>query len=307
MPQRRFILLGLCLLILVVLSVFFFRELAWVSRFLVFGQKAHLNSSKAIPTCLGCPVRVVFVEGDSRLVRDYKSETPSLNRFLQKSYWFTRAYTNSLDPAVSRYSLLNLRYPDVAGGPQAGESRLETLLKEHGYSLELRTWSIREPGDLERHVQTLEPNALVILMALTGSSQHEQIRGAKDAAIHIPLLIYHPEAKDPGRIDDLISLVDVGPMLLNLIGLPAPDIAQGRSLMAPEPGRPVYGVAPGLEYAYDGEWKLIRRSNEDLHIFYLPLDPDQQDDLSGLFNPWVQKAVLRLTRDMDRWHPKGAP
>ncbi len=52
-----------------------------------------------------------------------------------------------------------------------------------------------------------------------------------DEMLHVPLMIRAPEL-EPGRRDDLVSLVDLAPTLLGLLGEPPLRTAEGRDLLA---------------------------------------------------------------------------
>ena len=88
-------------------------------------------------------------------------------------------------------------------------------------------------GVHERH-----PEALVILTSDHGESlvEHEYFfaygRFCYEPTAHVPLVVAHPRI-EAGRIGELVSLVDVLPTLVELIGLPSPAVVEGRSLLGP--------------------------------------------------------------------------
>jgi choline-sulfatase len=59
----------------------------------------------------------------------------------------------------------------------------------------------------------------------------EYKRSAHDASIRVPLVLDGPGLRDGGRRDDLVSLIDLPPTLLDAAGLPVPDAMQGSSLL----------------------------------------------------------------------------
>ncbi|SDU64258.1 sulfatase-like hydrolase/transferase [Jiangella alkaliphila] len=59
----------------------------------------------------------------------------------------------------------------------------------------------------------------------------EYKRSAHDASIRVPLVLDGPGLRGGGRRDDLVSLIDLPPTLLDAAGLPAPDAMQGVSLL----------------------------------------------------------------------------
>jgi len=120
--------------------------------------------------------------------------------------------------------------------------------------------------------------------------------------VRVPLLIRYPEAFANGsRVSAPVSLVDVMPTLLDLLGAPAPEGLQGRSFL---PGTEVREfnvaeyVAPQLDVlrrrfpkfdcsAYDrqlraaieGDWKLIWSSRGDHELYDLRQDPAESRNL----------------------------
>lgn len=96
----------------------------------------------------------------------------------------------------------------------------------------------------------------------------------------IPLVVVWPGRIDGGqRFSDPVSMIDVLSTILDLVGLPQPEIAQGRSLaslLRGEPGweaRPVFldefyldtesGELRGLIEVIDGQWGASLEINQD--------------------------------------------
>ena len=112
-----------------------------------------------------------------------------------------------------------------------------------------------------------------------------------EEVVRVPLILRHPSLVSAGlRVDDLVSLVDIAPTLLELCGLPADGTHWGRSLVpllrgeglppraAPlslQFGRPVPGTkrAP-MEGLHAGDHKVVRnRPGEAPILFDLEADP----------------------------------
>ena len=78
-------------------------------------------------------------------------------------------------------------------------------------------------------------DALVILTADHGESlvEHEYFfthgRFCYEPTARVPLVVAHPSLA-PGRVDEVISLVDLLPTVIDLIGLRSPSVLEGRSL-----------------------------------------------------------------------------
>jgi arylsulfatase A-like enzyme len=89
-----------------------------------------------------------------------------------------------------------------------------------------------------------------------GSWEHQKT--LYEEVIRIPLLLAGPGVV-PRREPQQASLLDVAPTLLAWAGLPIPEHAQGRSLLAPLPEREAYGET---DHTSDGTRKLFVRSGQ---------------------------------------------
>ncbi|MBW2272761.1 MAG: sulfatase [Deltaproteobacteria bacterium] len=109
--------------------------------------------------------------------------------------------------------------------------------------------------------------------------------------VHIPLIMDLP-GEPPRRIADVVSLMDLGPTILDIAGIPKPDGLVGHSMLEPracttpataygELMRPKTLEIHGW-YVRQGEWKLImNRKGEKL--FHLPTDPTEDSDKSDQY------------------------
>ncbi|MDP2308142.1 MAG: sulfatase [Pseudomonadota bacterium] len=150
------------------------------------------------------------------------------------------------------------------------------------------------------------PDATVVLFADHGEEffDHgglEHGHTLYDELLRIPLVVRAP-GLTPRRVTTPVSLVDLTPTVLELLGLADPEL-QGRSLvpvargdldptLAERPiafGRPLYGneawgsVAAGLKY--------ISRSGEEL-LFDLQENPEETKDLRADLDPAPARASL---------------
>lgn len=85
-------------------------------------------------------------------------------------------------------------------------------------------------------------NTVVIVTADHGNPLARSKCNLYDAGVRVPLAIRLPGVIPPGRkVTDLVSLVDVAPTLLDLAGLPIPEVMTGASLLpilkSPKSGR----------------------------------------------------------------------
>jgi len=113
--------------------------------------------------------------------------------------------------------------------------------------------------------------------------------GLFDEAIHVPLVLRHPRLVPGGAVsDDLVSLVDLAPTILDLCGIDAPAGMWGTSLRPSFLGRLAPRALP-LELTYrpmdvdlrgvrTEEFKVLRfKAGGPGHLIDLVRDPDEQD------------------------------
>ena len=93
-----------------------------------------------------------------------------------------------------------------------------------------------------------------------------------DSGIKVPLLVRWPGTIAPGSVvDDLVSLMDLGPTVLNVAGVPVPTYMQGRAFLGPgkpAPRQYVFAHRDRMDEAYDmmravrdRQYKYIRNFN----------------------------------------------
>jgi len=119
--------------------------------------------------------------------------------------------------------------------------------------------------------------------------------------LRIPLIVAVP-GRTPVVSDDEVGLIDVGPTLLDLVGLPAQPALHGRSLLpaiegSALPPRPIFAELLPSTATPDHEVVIIDRGKKLLHkvserrfeLFELGADPKQ---LKNLADDPAQKALL---------------
>ena len=128
-----------------------------------------------------------------------------------------------------------------------------------------------------------------------------------DEQLRVPLIIIVPGQK-PHRIEEPVSLVDVGPTLLDLVGAPVPGNMRGRSLMpyvegqgTPPGARPIFSeLMPATAWPHhaammiDGNHKLIHRiSDRRWELYDLKADADEKKNLADAPAAAAAFAALR--------------
>jgi len=152
-------------------------------------------------------------------------------------------------------------------------------------------------GELER--RGVLDDAIVVLTADHGEEfgEHggiEHGRTLYEESIRVPLIVVGPGIAAGQRVDEDVSLVDVAPTLLDLLGLSAEARFEGRSLLpllptgadgSRAPADILFELAPtgmrGAPQVHEGgirrgQLKLLLRTDGGRESFDLATDPDEQ-------------------------------
>ena len=111
-----------------------------------------------------------------------------------------------------------------------------------------------------------------------------------DPIVHVPLIVWDGRrGAAPGRVDELVSLMDVGPTLLEAAGIEVPSYLEGRSLRGyldaeAEPPSP-------REFVYcEDNYQIMMRSPTHKLVYYIGQEQgelyDLQADADELSNLW---------------------
>ncbi len=156
----------------------------------------------------------------------------------------------------------------------------------------------------------LAANTAVVLFADHGESwgeHHVYFHGQNltEEELRVPLIITVPGRK-PVVSDQEVGLIDVGPTLLDLVGITPPPYLHGRSLVpivdgGTLPPRPVFSelipctsTPDHQEAMVDQGWKLVHKfSDHRFELFDLHTDPKQMNNLS--YDP-AQKQRLEALK-----------
>ncbi len=109
----------------------------------------------------------------------------------------------------------------------------------------------------------------------------------------IPLIIYHPKLDHGVTVPQLTSLVDLMPMVLEILAVDPPPQMQGQVVWR-QPREWVYGSCLGSDYITDGKWKLMRDYLGHESLYHSSSDPLETRDAVNYLNPWSRAAYSRL-------------
>lgn len=109
-----------------------------------------------------------------------------------------------------------------------------------------------------------------------------------DELLHVPLYVRSPDAT-ADRVDDQVSLVDIGPTIYDLLDLETPGNVQGQSFRPLLQGeamdeRPAIVMCKGGEIMAirTAEWKLIwYLTQERTELYHLASDPGEREECSA--------------------------
>ena len=124
-----------------------------------------------------------------------------------------------------------------------------------------------------------------------------------DPIVHVPLIIRHPGSVSvPSAVDDLVSLMDLGPTILEAAGVEVPTYIEGRSLLPYLEGD---DVEP-RQYVYcEDNYQIMQRSRTHKLVYYIGQEEGELYDLTKdpheLHNLWnvPEHAALKNELHMD--------
>ncbi|OPH58456.1 sulfatase [Paenibacillus ferrarius] len=120
----------------------------------------------------------------------------------------------------------------------------------------------------------LSDNTIVMLWSDHGEGLPRAKRWTYDAGIRVPLIVKWPEKVEKGQISEqLVSMIDLGPTVLALAGIPVPQHIQGQSFMGEHVEKRDYVFA--TRDRYDEAYDKVR-AVRDTQFKYIRNDyPDQ--------------------------------
>jgi hypothetical protein len=140
-------------------------------------------------------------------------------------------------------------------------------------------------------VRGLEENTIWVIYGDHGEAfrQHEGNYGHTfflyDENVHVPFLIAAPGLMHgQERVRKVVSLVDVAPTILDLMGIAPPKNYQGRTMLDAAPRMALFfaDYSLGLLGLRDGHWKFVYEIGSGrTRLFDLERDPKEMSDLSA--------------------------
>ena len=145
---------------------------------------------------------------------------------------------------------------------------------------------------------------------------HSQKWTMYEQSVRVPAIVWAPGRVAAGRrVDELASLFDLGPTVLEFAGIDAPVWMEASSLMPyltetpPDPRRYVFAehsndkILHGTEFMTmirDRKWKLVHFvDHEDGQLFDMEADPDELHNLWD--DPASQQTRLYLIHEILKW------
>jgi arylsulfatase A-like enzyme len=258
----------------------------------------------------------------SRCYSTYQNTSPNVQQ--DKTYWQVQTTKQegqkTESPKETQISEENVRYMTAL---------YDARIAEADYYLDALFQKIRNLG--------LEKNTIIILMSEHGEMLGENgwfMRGGSsrgtsyEPALNFPILIKHPQIREPIVIDDLIQTVDIMPTLLTMLGLPDPQevIREGKSLtfsalgdkptneyvyaasmFLPVKSNVLFNIPTAAEAIRSKEWKLIKNTiftefgfkpnSVSYELYNIEKDPYEKNDL---YNSEPERGQ-DLGQKLDTW------
>jgi arylsulfatase len=121
-----------------------------------------------------------------------------------------------------------------------------------------------------------------------------------DSIVHIPLMIRFPgSVQRPDHITDLVSLMDLGPTILEVAGIAVPTYMEGRSLM---PYLKRENTRPRSTVFCEDNYQIMMRSQTHKLVYYIGQEAGEFYDLSAdpdeLYNLWDSPESAQVKTHM---------
>ncbi|MGC9350055.1 MAG: sulfatase-like hydrolase/transferase [Anaerolineae bacterium] len=133
-----------------------------------------------------------------------------------------------------------------------------------------------------------------------------------EGSVRVPMIVAGPEVSGGRIIDDLVSLIDIYPTLMDMTGTPGPESLEGHSLTPlvqgdQDEGRPdvvlsqFHGstLPTGTFMLRQGPWKYVAYVGYPPQLFNLEDDPEEIHDLAETRSDVVKELDDRLRQMVD--------
>ena len=170
---------------------------------------------------------------------------------------------------------------------------------------------------LERH--GLADDTVIVVLSDHGEEflEHGEWghgRNLHQETLSVPLILAGPGIPVDATVESSVSLVDVAPTLLKLVGIEVPESFEGRDLLAPSGEATSLVLAEldglgGVEQSLERDgWKLIRSpgSQRPARLFDLSVDPGELRDLAGArpeLRAELEAELERALAELPRYEP----
>lgn len=182
-------------------------------------------------------------------------------------------------------------------------------------------------GEIVKHLEArgVLENSIIIFTTDHGDCLndhgHSQKWNMYEQSVHIPAIVCWPGKVKPGmKIAELVSLMDIGPTILEMANVKVPEWMEARSLMDLLSGNPIIDrsrvfsehsndeILEGTDYmtmVREGPWKLVHFVDcEDGQLFNLDEDPCERNNLWD--NPDHRELRMRLIEGILKWRIMSA-
>jgi len=171
---------------------------------------------------------------------------------------------------------------------------------------------------LGKVLEALEEAGLLEDSLLVFCSDHGELLGDHtlaykwlmyDPITHIPLVLRDTRRSNAGgRVDELVSLIDLGPTILEAAGVEAPSYLEGQSLLPYLEGAPE-GFGHRRYVFCEDNYQVMMRGHDYKLVYYIGQEAgelyDLGEDPDELYNLWDSAGHAetkdRLVRDLLDW------
>lgn len=121
-----------------------------------------------------------------------------------------------------------------------------------------------------------------------------------DPIVHIPLMIRHPKSVgNATETHDLVSLMDLGPTILEAAGVDVPTYLEGKSLLPYLKGE---DIEPRELVFCEDNYQIMMRSDSHKMVYYIGQEEgelyDLQEDPGELWNLWDKQEAASVKMTM---------